>query len=69
MGLPGRPNIAFSTFFNFANKIGLPGLINTPLKKLRLKKNLMFYFFQHETKFQIIKELQIGKLEIQIVII
>ena len=34
MGLPGSPNIAFSTFLNLANKIGLPGLIETPLKKL-----------------------------------
>ena len=34
MGLPGRPNIALSKLFNFANKIGLPGLIETPLKKL-----------------------------------
>ena len=34
MGLPGRPNIAFSKPFNFANRIGFPGLIETPLKKL-----------------------------------
>ena len=34
MGLPGSPNITFSTFLNLANKIGLPGLIKTPLKKL-----------------------------------
>ena len=34
MGLPGRPNIALSKPFNFANRIGLPGLIETPLKKL-----------------------------------
>ena len=34
MGLPGRPNITFSKPFNFANKIGFPGLIETPLKKL-----------------------------------
>ena len=34
MGLPGRPNIALSKPFNFANKTGLPGLIETPLKKL-----------------------------------
>ena len=33
MGLPGRANIAFSNFLNFANKIGFPGLIKTPLKK------------------------------------
>ena len=33
MGLPGSPNIAFSIFLNLANKIGLPGLIKTPLKK------------------------------------
>ena len=32
--MPGSPNIALSKPFNFANKIGLPGLIVTPLKKL-----------------------------------
>ena len=42
MGLPGRPNIAFSLFFNLANKIGLPGLIKTPLKKLD-KLNLILF--------------------------
>ena len=38
MGLPGSPKIAFSVLLNLANKIGLPGLIATPLKILdRLK--------------------------------
>ena len=32
--MPGSPKIAFSIFLNFANNIGLPGLIKTPLKKL-----------------------------------
>ena len=33
IGLPGSPKIAFSLPLNLANKIGLPGLIATPLKK------------------------------------
>ena len=33
MGLPGNPKKDFSLFLNLANKIGLPGLIATPLKK------------------------------------
>jgi len=40
MGLPGRPNITFSIFLNLANKIGLPGLIETPLKKFDKSKFL-----------------------------
>ena len=32
--MPGSPKITFSTLSNLANKIGLPGLILTPLKKL-----------------------------------
>ena len=38
--MPGSPKIAFSIFLNFANNIGLPGLIKTPLKKLD-KLNLL----------------------------
>ena len=32
--MPGSPKIAFSVLLNLANNIGLPGLIETPLKKL-----------------------------------
>ena len=32
IGFPGNPKIAFDLFFIFANRIGLPGLIATPLK-------------------------------------
>ena len=43
MGLPGNPKIAFSVFLNFANNTGLPGLIETPLKKLDKLNCLIIY--------------------------
>ena len=41
MGLPGNPKITFCFPLILANKIGFPGLIATPLKKLDNLKSLM----------------------------
>ena len=34
IGFPGKPKKTLFLFLNFANKIGFPGLIKAPLKKL-----------------------------------
>ena len=41
MGFPGSPKNIVFLFLNFENKIGLPGLIATPLKKLASLKSLI----------------------------
>ena len=41
IGFPGRPKNAVFLFLNFENKIGLPGLIATPLKELASLKFLI----------------------------
>ena len=41
IGFPGNPKNAVFLFLNFENKIGLPGLIATPLKELASLKFLI----------------------------